>query len=222
MAKSSSNNDADIDKFLQLGMKLSVSLQFGPGDKYDFTSTLTGYKSAQYLILDLPNKALELLIMRKINNVETVIRGICSRDYGHIIAFKTSSFQSIRRPFNLLFLRPPQHFASKKIREHERYQFEIPATVKSSDKELTGTMVDFSASGCGVFISGENELSPGLTVHIESELSRLIPKELTCNIVKITRETKGHLIGIKFDNTITMSDELRKEVLEQAFHAGSI
>ncbi len=222
MAISNSNNDADIDKFLQLGMKLSVSLLFGPGDKYDFTTTLTGYKPAQYLILDLPPKALELLIMRKINNVETVIRGICSKDYGHIIAFKTSSFQSIRRPFNLLFLRPPQHFASKKIREHERYKFEIPATLKSSDRAISGTMVDFSASGCGVFIPGENELNSGSAVHIESDLNPLIPTDLTCSIVKITRQAKGHLIGIKFDQAITMSDELRKEVLEQAFHAGSI
>jgi len=222
MAISNSNNGADIDKFLQLGMKLSVSLQFAPGDKYDFTTTLTGYKSAQYLILDLPPKALELLIMRKLNNVETVIRGICNKDYGHIIAFKTSSFQSIRRPFNLLFLRPPQHFASKKIREHERYQFEIPTTLKSPDKELSGTMVDFSASGCGVFILGENELITGSKVHIESDLNHLIPTDLICHIVKITREAKGHLIGIKFNQTITMSDELRKEVLEQAFHAGSI
>ncbi len=222
MATSNTNNNADIDKFLQLGMKLSVSLQFGPGDKYDFTTTLTGYKSQHYLILDLPNKALELLVMRKISNVETVIRGICTKDFGHIIAFKTSSFQSIRRPFNLLFLRPPQHFASKKIREHERYQIELPATIKSLDKEVSGTMVDFSASGCGIFVTGENELLSDTKVNILSDLNNLIPEGVSCHIVKITREAKGHIIGIKFDETINMSDALRKEVLEQAFHAGSI
>ncbi len=216
------NSHSEIDKFIEIGMKLSVSLQFGPNDKYDFTTTLTGYKPAQYLILDIPVKALELLIMRKITNVETVIRGICTKDFGHIIAFKTSTIQSVRRPFNLLFLRPPQHFASKKIREHERYGLNTPVTMKSLDKEISGTMVDFSVSGCGIFVTGENELSSQTRIELESDLTNMFPSDLVCHIVKITREANGHLIGVKFDKTIDMSDELKVELLERSFVAGSI
>jgi len=224
MPTSHTNNNPDIDKFIQLGMRLSVSLQFGPGDSYEFTTTLTGYKSEQYLILELPQKALELLIMRKLSNIETVIRGICNKDYGHIIAFKTSSYQSVRRPFNLLFLRPPQHFASKKIRQYERYEITEPTRLKTLDKEVSGPMIDFSASGCGIFISGENELTVGekIELEVEGRLNNLLPNTISSHIVKITRKPKGHAIGVKFDQIIDMSDALRKEVLELAFLNGSI
>ncbi|PNH95502.1 PilZ domain-containing protein [Vibrio diazotrophicus] len=222
MSTSSSNNISELEKYLQNGMKLSVSFQFGPNDNYDFTTTLVGHKTQQYLILDLPIKALELLVMRKLSNVQTVVRGICNKDHGHIVAFKTSTYQSIRRPFNLLFLRPPKHFATKTIREHERYSISLPASISTINSEVSGIMADLSVSGCGIFVAGENELQTGSKVDIRCEMITSLPENLGCHIVKISREPKGHLIGIKFDETINMSDEMRKEVLEHAFSAGSI
>ncbi|WP_165313834.1 PilZ domain-containing protein [Vibrio ziniensis] len=222
MSTSSSSNISELDKYLQIGMKLSVSFQFGPNDSYDFTTSLVGHKTEQYLIIDLPNKALELLVMRKLSNVQTVVRGICSKDFGHIIAFKTSTYQSIRRPFNLLFLRPPKHFATKTIREHERYSISLPASINTLNSETSGIMVDLSISGCGIFVAGENELITDTRVDVRCEMITTLPDNICCHIVKISKEPKGHTIGIKFDETIDMSEEMRKEVLEHAFNAGCI
>ncbi len=222
MSTSSSNNITELEKYLQIGMKLSVSFQFGPNDSYDFTTSLVGHKTEQYLILDLPHKALELLLMRKLSNVQTVVRGICSKDFGHIIAFKTSTYQSIRRPFSLLFIRPPKHFATKTIREHERFTISLPASINTSNSEISGIMVDLSVSGCGIFVTGENELVTDTKVDIRCELITSLPNNLSCHIVKISKEPKGHIVGIKFDETLEMSEDMRKEVLEHAFNAGSI
>ncbi len=223
MTHANSTPISELDRYIQLGMKMSVTFQFGPGDNYDFTTTLVGYKANQYVALDFPTKALEVLVMRKLSNIETVVRGICTKDFGHIVAFKTSTYQSIRRPFNMLFLRPPRHFASKTIREHERYKVNLPTAISTQEKDISGTMVDFSVSGAGIFVAGENELKLHDKVDlINCDLNSYLPQGLTGTIVKITRVAKGHLIGVKFDNTVEMSDELHNQVLEQAFHAGSI
>ncbi|MFV0448157.1 MAG: PilZ domain-containing protein [Vibrio sp.] len=222
MSTSSSNSTAELEKYLQIGMKLSVSVQFGPNDTYDFTTSLIGHKVEQYLIIDLPTKALELLVMRKLTNVQVVVRGICNKDVGHIIAFKTSTYQSIRRPFSLVFLRPPKHFATKTIREHERYTVSLPSIISTLNGETSGVMVDLSVSGCGIFVTGENELAVGTKVDIRCDLMNALPDNLSCQIVKISKESKGHIIGIKFSETINMSEKMRKEVLEHAFNAGSI
>ncbi|ENM5842930.1 flagellar brake protein [Vibrio mimicus] len=215
----------DLNKLallLKPGMKMSAEIQFGPEDSYAFHTTLIGHKIEQHIILDLPLKAHEALVMRKVNNVQIVLRGMCDTELGHILAFKTSILQASTKPFCILFLRPPKHFATKAIRSHERYKVAIPAELNEDNKSYSGTLVDFSVSGCGVFIQGENELNKGSKVRINSELDPFLPKLIKSQIVNIRRQANGHLIGIQFDQPIALTEPLKKQVLEQAFLAGSI
>lgn len=211
-------NDAatELVKLLIPGMRLSATIEFGPADQYPFNTHYIGCKANQFLIIDLPQKAKESLVMRKLNNAVIVIRGITNTKLGHIVAFKTSVISQISSPGHLIFLRMPQHFASKPIREHERYALDIPIEVKSNTISYKAAMVDFSVSGCAFFISGECELTKSSNIELDTPLNDLIPERLKYTIVGIQKEKKGHRFGIKFSEEIEMSDELKQELLEQS------
>lgn len=219
---SKNNNSQDIQKFMKPGMKVSVTLEFGPTDKLIIHTHYIGCKDEQYLIIELPIKILEDLSMRQLANVDTVIRGISDTELGHIIAFKTSVINTITKPFPLLFLRAPKQFATKAVREHQRYKLSLPVTVSYQSNVFEGTILDFSVSGCGLLLETRNELVCDTEINVESQLKRFLPSDIKYCIVSVKRHQKGQLVGIKFNNPIIMGDDLKQEILEQAFIAGSI
>lgn len=86
----------DLNKLallLKPGMKVSAEIHFGPEDTYAFHTTLIGHKIEQYIVLDLPLKAHQALVMRKLKNVAIVLRGMCDTELGHILAFQSSILQ---------------------------------------------------------------------------------------------------------------------------------
>ncbi|NRB68058.1 MAG: flagellar brake protein [Vibrio sp.] len=206
----------ELVKLLVPGMRLSATIEFGPADQYPFNTHYIGCKASQFLIIDLPQKVTESLVMRKINNASIVIRGITNTKLGHVVAFKTSVISQISSPVPLIFLRLPQHFASKPIREHERYAMDFPIEIKSNTVSYKATMVDFSVSGCAFFISGESELSKSSTIELYTPLDELLPEDLKYTIVGIQKEKKGHRFGVKFNKNIQLSDQLKQELLEQS------
>lgn len=211
-----------LGNYLQPGMKISASIQFGPQDSLTFSTTLVGFKATQFLLLDMPIKTYESLVMQKLSNVQIVIRGMTDTELGHIIAFRSSIYQVISTPFNLLFIRYPKHFASKAIREHERYKISLPVTLTEQndhfEKSFSGTLVDFSVSGCGVFIDGENELQLNHAVSLSSALDSWLPQDLASHVVSLRRKDKGYLVGIKFSSMIEMTDDLRTQILNLSQH----
>lgn len=226
MVAANSSQLSDLSKFLKPGMKISATIQFGPDDSYAFSTTLIGFKPEQFLLLDMPMKTQEALVMRKLTNVQIVVRGMCDTELGHVIAFKTSILQIISSPSALLFLRTPRHFVTKTIREHERYKIAIPVTLSEIstqfEKNFTGTLIDFSISGCGIFIAGENELTVNRPIRFNSELDALLPETLHSRIANIRRVSKGHMIGIQFDSPLVMSDELKMAMFDQTFKVGAL
>lgn len=222
MTMSGSLSGDELGNYLQPGMKISATIQFAEQDCITFATTLVGFKATQFLLLDMPIKTYESLVMRKLSNVPIVIRGMSDTELGHIIAFRSSIYQATSTPFNLLFIRFPKQFAKKTIREHERYKISLPVTLTEKsdhfDKHFNGTLVDFSVSGCGIFIKGENELQLNHAIIISSTLDPWLPQDLTSHVVSIRRRDKGHLIGIKFSSMINMTDELRAQILSLSLH----
>ncbi|WP_231566710.1 PilZ domain-containing protein [Vibrio variabilis] len=209
----------ELGNLLQPGSKLSATIHFGPDDRYSFATTYVGCKLPQFLIVDLPTKAREALIIRKLSNTEIVVRAITNTKLGHIIAFKSTIIVKSSTPSALLFLRMPTHFASKPIRQHERHSMDLPAELKSQDVTYHGKLVDFSASGCGFFLSGENELTTNSVIELQSALTEFLPQGTKLSIVNITRERNGHKFGIKFNTPINVDDELKQALVEHAYLA---
>ncbi|USD34229.1 MULTISPECIES: PilZ domain-containing protein [Vibrio] len=207
---------SELIKLLAPGMRLSATIEFGPEDLQPFSTSYIGCKTNQFLIIDLPQKARESLVMRKLTNVAIIIRGITNTKLGHIVAFKTSIISQVSSPGALIFLRIPQHFASKAIREHERYALNVPIEVKSNTVSYNAVMVDFSVSGCAFFIPGESELSKASIIKLDTPLSEWLPDDIKYSIVGIQKENKGHRFGIKFNEEIVLSDELKQALLEQS------
>ncbi len=204
---------------LSAGLKLSVSLQFGPKDTYAFNSEYVGCKVDRFLLIDLPKKVQEALVMRQVSNVTIVVRAITQSKLGHIIAFKTSVLSIVNHPTNLMLLRIPSHFASKPIRNHERYPVDMPITVLSNTVSYNATMLDFSINGCAIFIGGENALESDSVIEIDSEFNAFFSKEMQLTIVSIEKQRTGHKFGIKFSHEVEMNTELKQALLEKAFLA---
>uniref|UniRef100_UPI0002482E50 PilZ domain-containing protein n=1 Tax=Vibrio ordalii TaxID=28174 RepID=UPI0002482E50 len=148
-------------------------------------------------------------------------RGICDTELGHILAFKTSIIRSISKPFGLLFIKFPNHFVTKAIREHERYKLSLPAIVYEGEHQLKGKLVDFSISGCALLIPSVHHLEKDMFIEIKSTLSPLLPQDLACQIVSVRQQGQGVLVGVKFLESIAMTAALKKEILERAFMATS-
>ncbi|GAB2650867.1 hypothetical protein GCM10026988_19250 [Vibrio panuliri] len=157
--------------------------------------------------------------MRQVANAQVVIRGITQSKLGHIIAFKSSILGTVTMPAGLMFLRMPKHFASKPIRSHERYPVDEPITVLANTVTYEAVMQDFSVNGCAFFLKGENPFEKNTQISIESEFSRYWPSGITFTIVSIEKQTLGHRYGVKFDQTLEMSADLKHELLERSFVA---
>lgn len=216
-----SSSASDLFLLLKPGMKLSVVLEFGPKDSFSFTSMYIGGKADLYMIIDFPNKAKEKLIMRKVNNTRIVIRGVSDTKDGDIVAFQSTTLALISKPTGLLFLRAPQHFARKPIREHERYKLNLTATVSNDGESYSATLVDFSVSGCALLIKEQCSLAEKLPLQIASDLDDFLKDKLEDQIISIVKSKKGTKVGIKFADEISLNEKLRAKLLEEAFNASS-
>lgn len=202
-------------------MKLSIVLEFGPKDSFNFTSQYIGGKADVYLIVDFPTKAKEQLIMRKVNNTRIVVRGVSDTKDGDIVAFKSTTLALINSPTGLLFLRAPQHFVRKPIREHERYKLNLAATASAEEQSYKATLTDLSVSGCALLIKEQSQLANNLSLTISSDLDEFVEGNLKGQIISISKTKLGTKVGVKFGDEITLNEGLRSKLLEETFKASS-
>lgn len=87
---------------------------------------------------------------------------------------------------------------------------------------LDATLVDFSASGCGIFLTQQSDIDVGWKIKVNSDLNEYLDDDLVYKVVSKKRQRQGWLLGIQFPEHLDMSDELKTLLLEQAFVAGSI
>lgn len=212
----------DLNRYLKSGIRTAAVINFGPNDSIPVNGVYVGYKQDQYLIIELSQKSVESLTLRKLNNVDIVVRAVTDTELGHIVAFKTSILSSISKPAHLLFLRAPTNYASKPIREHERYKIDLECQVHFGTLTFDATILDFSLSGCGLYFSEQSDIDNGTKLKVQSTLSENLPEELVYQVVNKKKHNKGWLIGVQFKEPIEMNDNLKKELLEQAFLSGSL
>jgi len=222
MAATSMDQNNDLCPFLATEMKIQVKIEFGPNDNYPFTTRLVGYKPNHYLVLDYPRPVHEALLVRTINNSTVVIRGMSDTGLGHIVAFKTSIIQSSMQPFPMLFIRMPRHFVTKPIRQHKRIKLSLPASLNQHDgpERVDGTLVDFSVSGCGVFVDNDaailkqSFLQKDLSVSINSALTSAFDDDIDTRIASIVKQTNGHIVGLRFSPSLTLNEGLKNALFE--------
>ena len=83
-------------------------------------------------------------------------------------------------------------------------------------------LVDFSASGCGIYLTQQSDIDIGWKIKASLILSEYLDGELVYKVVSKKRQGQGWFLGIQFPEHIEMNDELRTLLLEQAFTAGSL
>ncbi|MDW1897995.1 flagellar brake protein [Vibrio sp. Vb1337] len=212
----------ELHRFLKPGMKLSTNFEFGPKDQYTYSTTYLGMKENAYLILDIPMRLLEEQVMRKLPNADVIVRGVSDTELGHVIAFKSSVLTTTVRPSPLLFIRIPGTFATKPVREHERYKLQMDCNVIHAGNVYDGSLIDFSLAGVGISTLIEPEFNVGESVTIECPLSHYIGEENRCVIANIKKLARGWVVGIKFASSIEMTHELKTELLEQSFLTSNV
>ncbi|QLK49045.1 flagellar brake protein [Vibrio owensii] len=218
----STHTKDELNKFLKTGMRLSINFEFGQDEKYIYAATYLGLKENAYIILDIPTRLLEEQALRKLSNVDVIIRGVSDTDLGHVVAFKTSVLMNLVRPSPLLFIRIPATFATKPVREHERYKLQLDCAIDHMSNKYDGCLVDFSLSGCGISTLIEPEFAVGDRITIESPLSGYIDEDNRCSIANIKKLQKGWIVGVKFAEPLDMTEALKNELLEQSFSASTI
>ncbi|SBT12424.1 PilZ domain-containing protein [Vibrio celticus] len=216
------DKNLELFRYLKPGTKTAGVLEFGPDDSIQISTLYIGHKEDQYLILELTQKATEALTLRKLTNVDIIVRAITDTELGHIVAFKTNVLAHISSPAHLIFLRPPSNFATKPIREHERYKVRLGCEVTFDTLSLDATLVDFSASGCGIYLTQQSDIDVGWKIKVNSDLNEYLDDDLVYKVLSKKRQRQGWLLGIQFPEHLDMSDELKTLLLEQAFVAGSI
>ncbi|CDT73556.1 conserved hypothetical protein [Vibrio coralliirubri] len=216
------DKNLELFRYLKPGTKTAGVLEFGPDDSIQISTLYIGHKEDQYLILELTQKATEALTLRKLTNVDIIVRAITDTELGHIVAFKTNVLAHITSPAHLIFLRPPSNFATKPIREHERYKVRLSCEVTFDTLSLDATLVDFSASGCGIYLTQQSDIDVGWKIKVNSDLNEYLGDDLVYKVVSKKRQRQGWLLGIQFPEHLDMSDELKTLLLEQAFVSGSI
>ncbi|CDT48609.1 PilZ domain-containing protein [Vibrio coralliirubri] len=216
------DKNLELFRYLKPGTKTAGVLEFGPDDSIQISTLYIGHKEDQYLILELTQKATEALTLRKLTNVDVIVRAITDTELGHIVAFKTNVLAHITSPAHLIFLRPPSNFATKPIREHERYKVRLSCEVTFDTLSLDATLIDFSASGCGIYLTQQSDIDVGWKIKVNSDLNEFLDDDLVYKVVSKKRQRQGWLLGVQFPEHLDMSDELKTLLLEQAFVAGSI
>ncbi|CDT84797.1 PilZ domain-containing protein [Vibrio coralliirubri] len=216
------DKNLELFRYLKPGTKTAGVLEFGPDDSIQISTLYIGHKEDQYLILELSQKTTEALTLRKLTNVDIIVRAITDTELGHIVAFKTNVLAHITSPAHLIFLRPPSNFATKPIREHERYKVRLSCEVTFDTLSLDATLVDFSASGCGIYLTQQSDIDVGWKIKVNSDLNEYLNDDLVYKVVSKKRQRQGWLLGIQFPEHLDMSDELKTLLLEQAFVSGSI
>lgn len=222
MASSSAKHKHDLCHYLTTDMKMRVKVEFGPNDTHPFSTRLIGFKPYHYLILDYPKSAHQALVVRNLTNSKIIVRGMSNTDLGDIIAFKSSIVQRFNQPFPLLFIRMPSHFVTKPIRQHKRIKLSLPATINSQegDKNIAGTLVDFSVSGCGVFIKGKPQspqdsfLQKDLTVSIRSAITEAIGSDINTRIANVAQQANGQFVGLHFSQPLPLNETLKDVLFE--------
>ncbi len=202
-----------LTNILKPGMRLSVKFEWGLEDNLSGHAILIGLKADNYVIVELSAHLQQQLTMRNMTNVTTIIHGLSDRKLGDVVAFKTSVLTLLNQPTDLLFLRYPKHYVSKPLRSHERITMYLDAEIKVDTVSYAATMVDFSASGCALFVKGENRLKNNSRVDVSCALSTLIPDNLVYRIVAIEKRPTGHKIGVKFDRTLAIEGKLKAQLL---------
>lgn len=215
-------NKDELWEYLSCNMKMRVKLEFGPDDHYQFITSLIGYKTGHSIILDYPRSVMEALIVRKLTNVNVVISGISHTEMGHIVAFKSSVITTSTRPLPMLFCRVPQHFVTKKIRQHKRIKLSLPVTIQNEMglEPIHGTLVDLSVSGCGIFIdhreamNAQNSLHKHSNVILSCSLTDCINAPLHSKIANMVKQQHGHMLGLRFTDTLPINDAVKTMLFE--------
>lgn len=208
----------DIPRFVKPGMRLNATFEFGPQDTMTLPAFFIGLKKSQYLLIEVTDK--DDFVLRKLENVDVILRGIADTDLGHVVAFKTSVLSVATKPDFLLFLRFPATLVTKPIREHQRYKIDLSGTINHDGNLYEGKMSDFSISGCGFITLVEPEFHKGQVVKVESTLNRFLSANNPAKIANIRKMANGWSVGIKYEKPVLLSKELKRELLELSFHAG--
>lgn len=209
-------------KYLQIGMNLTLTFEFGEGSKFNYPATFVGRKDSGYLIIDVPQRMLSEQPLRRLENADVVVRGVSNTELGHVIAFKTSILMVLNKPSPIIFTRLPFNFASKAVREHERYKMELPCTLDHQNNLYEATLADFSISGCGVKTLIEPDFNQGDRIFIQSEFSHYIDDNNICSVAKITKQAQGWFIGVRFETPLELTNQLKSQLLESSFESGML
>lgn len=203
---------------LPLEVGIEVSAELAGTKRTNFT--LIGGLSGQYLILK-PQKKDNLTGLANFQpDTRLVVRYIHE---GYVYAFRSYILTYSSVPDKLLFIQYPQKIAEQTVRDSPRISCLLPAKLVCADKELSGTIIDVSDTGCSwrsadVVYQRRDEYD-------FSKASRLLinfpgenkPSSFECKNHNIRSDSILTCLGLEFLNLSEEAQKLLKEYLHLGY-----
>ncbi len=211
-----------IRRHLMVGTKLNIELDFGPGDSYSLASTLIGVRHKHYFIVDMSSRQAQDLIMRRLENIDVVVKGVLPTKLGHVFAFRSQVICKISKPSWLLFIKIPRSYEVKAIREHKRLIIEQRIEFEHQGQTYKGTITDISAAGCGLMCERYVNLKNGDIVEHKVNSSdtegihHRLPDAKVVNAKAMP--DGGYLFGLEFVELIQKTSEVQADILMLALN----
>ncbi len=126
---------------LELGIEFTVEMAGITRSNYQLIGSLEN----QYLILKQEGQVIQSAMINLKPGTQLVVRYIFK---GKVIGFRSSILVHTTVPDKLVFIKYPKEFAEHNVRSSPRIECLLPAKLFCSNKNLTGTIIDMSFSGC--------------------------------------------------------------------------
>jgi len=210
MNDTTSEQDIDALKLMNIGMRLLIEVVLPNGKKFKAASRLIGYKKDDFILLEYPMGLDSGFDKVFLENANIIVRAITDTGFRDIIAFKTKINTIIYRPVKMLSLDMPANIATHKIREAPRVETVYAVDINCNGKQCAAKMLDFSISGCGlVFEDQDLYILKGNKITINLSMSADIKAELDGQVISVQADSGQFKVGMKFNQSQL---ELKKEI----------
>ncbi len=190
-------NRVDIDS----GARIMIDVL---GTDSKMKSTMIGQVPSEYLIIKMPVGKSGVRSKLYEGNKVTVRYA----HHGNVYGFESFILGQVDKPGSMLFLDYPIKIAQASRRGKERHGCYIPCMTRYKDKELVGTILDFSSGGCRCILSEPGKANKSMLPKPDEDLVLTFKSpedesemEIDVRVVSATDYHSAARFGMTFNNS---------------------
>ncbi len=188
------------DRTLNIGVGTRLQTQFGKkGNELKTVGALVGVVSDECLLIRVPT--IPGILEKLHEGSPIVVRYVYA---GNVYGFTSTIMAYTRKPTLIVFIKYPTSIESMNLRQTQRLDCLLPATVKIGMNIYKGVILDISINGCRIYIEYATGDSPPVdinrTVEISFHLTGMAEEQAINGIIQnLRKNSKLAEMGLQFD-----------------------